>query len=152
MKHYLLDSNIWIYAMNGRHPQVRQTLESLPLDNVYLSDIVLGELAFGWENSTMPAVTKRRVEQFLMHFPRLNTDEATAKVYGQLRQTLQARGTPIGMNDFWIAAQALHHKMILVTHNTREFARVEGLKLENWVTACTSSQTQRIGPEPDHAD
>ncbi len=135
MTRYLLDSNIWIYAMNGRHPHVRQTLESLPLDKVYLSDIVLGELAFGWENSAKPAATKRKVEQFLMHFPRLDTDEATARVYGQLRQTLQSRSTPIGMNDFWIAAQALHHKMILVTHNTREFARVEGLKLENWVSA-----------------
>ena len=133
MKRYLLDSNIWIYAMNGRHPAVRKTLESLPLDKVYLSDIVLGELAFGWENSTKPAVTKRKVEQFLAHFPRLCTDEATAKVYGQLRQSLQSRGTPIGMNDFWIAAQALHHKMTLVTHNTREFARVDGLKLENWL-------------------
>jgi tRNA(fMet)-specific endonuclease VapC len=132
VKRYLLDSNIWIYAMNGRHPKARETLESLPLDKVYLSDIVLGELAFGWENSMKPAVTKRKVEQFLSHFPRLNTDEATAKVYGQLRQSLQSRGTPIGMNDFWIAAQALQHKMILVTHNTREFERVDGLKLENW--------------------
>lgn len=132
MKRYLLDTNIWIYAMNGRHPAVRETLESLPLDKVYLSDIVLGELAFGWENSTNSLVTKRKVEQFLAHFPRLNTDEATAKVYGQLRHSLQSRGTPIGMNDFWIAAQALHHKMILVTHNTREFERAEGLKLENW--------------------
>lgn len=119
--------------MNGRHPAVRDMLESLPLDSVYLSDIVLGELAFGWENSTKPVTAKRKVEQFLAHFPRLNTDEATAKVYGQIRQTLQSSGKPIGMNDFWIAAQAMAHKMILVTHNTREFERVEGLKLENWV-------------------
>lgn len=134
MKRYLLDSNIWIYAMNGRHPAVREKLESLPLSSVYLSDIVAGELAFGWENSTKPAITKRKVEQFLMHFPSLSTDAATFRIYGQLRQTLQSRGTPIGMNDFWIAAQALAHKMILVTHNTREFARVDGLKQENWVT------------------
>ena len=121
--------------MNGRHPAVREMLESLPLDKVYLSDIVLGELAFGWENSTKPALTKRKVEQFLAHFPRLNTDEATSRVYGHLRQTLQSRGTPIGMNDFWIASQAIAHKMTLVTHNTREFERVDGLKLENWTSA-----------------
>ncbi len=119
--------------MNGRHPAVRETLEALPLDKVFLSDIVLGELAYGWENSARPPATKRKVEQFLTHFPRVNTDEATAKVYGQLRQSLQSRGTPIGMNDFWIAAQALHHKMVLVTHNTREFERVDELKLEDWV-------------------
>lgn len=135
MKRYLVDSNIWIYAMNGRHPDVREKLESLPLNNVYLSDIVAGELAFGWENSDDPAATKRKMEQYISHFPRLSTDTATTKIYGQLRKTLQSRGTPIGMNDFWIAAQALAHKMILVTRNTREFERVAGLTLENWVLA-----------------
>jgi tRNA(fMet)-specific endonuclease VapC len=132
VKHYLLDSHIWIYAMNGRHPAVRKQLESLALDRVHLSDIVLGELAFGWENSVRPNETKHSVEHFLERFPRLSTDVATARCYGQLRQNLQSRGTPIDMNDFWIAAQALTHKMILVTKNTREFARIPGLKLDNW--------------------
>lgn len=135
MKRYLIDSNIWIYAMNGRHPAVRATLESLPLDKVYLSDIVMGELAYGWENSAKPAATKRRVEQFLAHFPRLSSDELSAKTYGQIRQALQSSGKTIDMNDFWIAAQAMAHKMILVTHNTHEFERVEGLKLEDWVVS-----------------
>jgi tRNA(fMet)-specific endonuclease VapC len=136
VKRYLLDSNIWIYAMNGRHPDVRQKLESLPLANVFLSDIVLGELAFGWENSAQPPITQTRVEQFLKHFPKLSSDAATARIYGQQRQRLQSRGTPIGMNDFLIAAQALAHNMILVTHNTREFARIDGIKLEDWVSPC----------------
>lgn len=136
MKRYLLDSNVWIYAMNGRHPDVREKLESLPLASVFLSDIVLGELAFGWENSAHPQVTRTRVEQFLKHFPKLSSDETTARIYGQQRQQLQSRGTPIGMNDFWIAAQALAHNMTLVTHNTREFARIDGIKLEDWVTPC----------------
>ncbi len=136
MKRYLLDSNIWIYAMNGRHPDVRERLESLPLNSVFLSDIVLGELAFGWENSANPGATKARVDEFLMHFPKLSSNEATARIYGQQRHRLQSRGTPIGMNDFWIAAQSLAHNMILVTHNVREFERIEGLKLEDWVTPC----------------
>ena len=123
--------------MNGRHPAVRERLESLELDRVVLSDIVLGELAFGWENSAKPSVTKRKVEHFLARFSRLGIDTDTALRYGQLRQLLQSRGTPIGMNDFWIAAQALNHNVILVTNNTREFARVPGLKLENWVAAPT---------------
>ena len=136
MKRYLLDSNIWIYAMNGRHPDLRERLESLPLSSVFLSDIVFGELAFGWENSAQPSATKARVEQFLVHFPKLSSNEATARLYGQHRQRLQARGTPIGMNDFWIAAQALANNLILVTHNIREFERIEGLKLEDWLTPC----------------
>lgn len=130
---YLVDSNIWIYAMTGRYSMVRRKLESLLLSDVFLSDFVFGELAFGWENSQKPAATRKAVEQFLANFPQLSTDAATAKKYGQIRQLLKAKGTPIGMNDMWIAAQASTHKMTLVTHNTREFSRVEGLKLEDWV-------------------
>ena len=135
MTRYLIDSNIWIYAMKTRHPEVREKLVTLPVNAVYLSDIVWGELAFGWENSQQPLATKQKMNQFLSHFPRVSTDATTAKIYGQLRQTLQSRGTPIGMNDFWIAAQAMAHQMVLVTHNTREFSRIEGLQLENWVAS-----------------
>ena len=134
MTAYLLDTNIWIYAMKGRHPEVRQKLEALPLDQVFLSDIVVGELAFGWENSANPSATRKIVESYLASFPTLHTDTAAAKKYGQIRQKLQAKGTPIGMNDLWIAAQAITHKMTLVTHNTREFSRVDGLKLEDWMS------------------
>lgn len=135
MKRYLIDTNTWIYAMNGRHPDVRKTLESLPMSSVLLSTIVLGELAFGWENSQRPNATRKEVETFLAPFQRLGIDDATAREYGNQRQALQAKGQPIGMNDFWIAAQALAHKLILVTRNTREFERVPGLKLENWATS-----------------
>ena len=133
MKRYLLDSNIWIYAMKGRHPEVRKTLEAQALANVHLSTVVLGELAFGWASSQKPADTRRRVQEFLARFPRLGIDDDVAQTYGGLRQTLQSQGKPIGMNDFWIAAQALTHKLVLVTNNTREFSRVPQLKIENWL-------------------
>ena len=132
MKRYLIDTNTWIYAMNGRHPDVRKSLESLPMSIVFLSTVVLGELAFGWENSQRPNATRKGVEEFLAPFQRLGIDDATAREYGKLRQSLQSKGQLIGMNDFWIAAQALTHKLILVTRNIREFERVPGLKLENW--------------------
>ena len=132
MKRYLIDTNTWIYAMNGRHPDVRKSLEFLPMSSVFLSTVVLGELAFGWENSQRPNATRKEVEEFLAPFQRLGIDDATAREYGKLRQSLQSKGQPIGMNDFWIAAQALTHKLTLVTRNTREFERVPGLKLENW--------------------
>ena len=70
----------------------------------------------------------------MQHFQALDIDNATAHAYGQLRQELQSRGTHIGMNDYWIEAQALANKMILVTHNTREFERVPGLRVEDWWT------------------
>ena len=134
MKRYLLDSNIWIYAMKGRHPLVRKTLEAQAVANVHLSTVVMGELAFGWASSKKPRETQRQVQEFLAPFPRLGVDDAVAEAYGNLRQILQSKGQPIGMNDFWIAAQALTHKLILVTNNTREFSRVPQLKLENWLS------------------
>ena len=135
MKRYLLDSNIWIYAMNGRYPQVRETLRTKPVSSVLMSAIVWGELAFGWENSARRASTKSTVEQYVQHNPVLEVDAATALTYGRIRQSLQSQGQVIGMNDFWIAAQALTHKLVLVTNNIREFERVPGLKLENWASA-----------------
>ena len=133
MKRYLIDSNIWIYAMKGRHPDVRRTLEAQAVANVHLSTVVMGELAFGWASSQKPKETRSQVQEFLARFPRLGVDDGVAEVYGNLRQSLQSQGQPIGMNDFWIAAQALTHKLILVTNNTREFSRVPQLRIENWV-------------------
>ena len=65
-------------------------------------------------------------------FPSFPFDDAAAEEYGRLRAALAARGTPIGPNDMLIAAIALAHDLTLVTHNTREFGRVEGLRLEDW--------------------
>ncbi len=133
MKRYLIDSNIWIYAMKGRHPHVRKTLEEQAVANVHLSTVVMGELAFGWASSQKPDQTRRQVQEFLARFPRLGIDDAVSETYGNLRQALQSQGQPIGMNDFWIAAQALTYKLVLVTNNTREFSRVPKLRIENWM-------------------
>jgi tRNA(fMet)-specific endonuclease VapC len=63
----------------------------------------------------------------------LTITSRVADSYGQLRAQLEAAGTPIGPNDTWIAAEALHHKLVLVTDNVREFSRVPGLPVENWL-------------------
>ncbi|WP_186421000.1 PIN domain-containing protein [Bosea sp. CS1GBMeth4] len=129
---YLLDTNILIAAMKG-HPAVRDRLETLPLNDLRLSAIVLGELEFGAEKSAHGERNRARLAALAQRLPLVGIDAATTLHYAQVRALLERQGTPIGANDTWIAAQALASKATLVTDNEREFSRVPDLPLENWL-------------------
>lgn len=130
---YLLDTNMLIAAMKG-HPAVRERLEALPLDALRLSLIVLGELEFGVEKSAFGERNRARLAALVQRLPLVGIDAGTTRLCAQVRSLLERQGTSIGANDTWIAAQALAIDAILVTDNTREFSRVPGLILENWLT------------------
>lgn len=129
---YLLDTNILIGAMKGL-PQIRQRLEKIPLAQVLLSTIVLGELEFGVEKSAHVARNRNRINELVSNIPTVGIDAEISRKYGQIRASLEKRGAPIGANDLWIAAQAVTLQAVLVTDNTREFSRVPGLITENWI-------------------
>ncbi len=129
---YLLDTNTCIRYLNGRAPNVLQHLQSLPLVEVRVCAIVKAEMYFGAMRSSDPARTLAQQRTFLDAFESLPFDDVAAEAYGRLRAELARRGTPIGPNDLMIAAIALAHDLILVTHNTAEFSRVSGLRLEDW--------------------
>ena len=129
---YLLDTNILIAALKG-HPKVRQRLEDMPLGALRLSAIVLGELEFGAEKSAQGVRNRASLEALARRLPLVGIDHDTTRRYAQVRALLERRGTPIGANDTWIAAQALAIDATLVTDNEREFSRVPGLRLENWL-------------------
>lgn len=129
---YLLDTNILIAALKGR-PSVRQKLEITPLPDLLLSSIVLGELEFGAEKSAFAERNRARLAQLVQRLPLLGVDADTARHYGRIRAQLERQGTPIAANDLWIAAQALSAGAILVTDNQREFQRIPGLALNNWL-------------------
>jgi tRNA(fMet)-specific endonuclease VapC len=74
------------------------------------------------------------IEQLQSQMAVLPLSAESARIYGELRARLQREGRTIGNNDLWIAAHALAEGCVLVTNNTREFERVEGLMLENWVS------------------
>ena len=131
---YLLDTNILIAALKG-HSGVRQRLETLPLNCLRLSAIVLGELAFGAEKSAYGERNRARLAALTQRLPLVGVDAQTVHHYAQVRALLERQGTPIGANDTWIAAQALAIKATLVTDNEREFSRVPALPLENWLAA-----------------
>src|SRR5579872_3319445 len=129
----MLDTNILIAALKGQ-PEVRQRLEAVPLSAMRLSAIVLGELEFGAEKSIQSERNRARLAALTERLPLLGIDYDTTRHYAQVRALLERQGTPIGANDTWIAAQALAIHATLVTDNEREFSRVPGLLLENWLT------------------
>ena len=93
---------------------------------------MVAELFYGAGKGVTPVAGKRQVEGFIASYISLPFDDVAARVHATVRLDLESRGLPIGDNDYLIAAIALAHNLILVTHNTREFARVPGLALEDW--------------------
>ncbi|EDN69897.1 virulence-associated protein [Beggiatoa sp. PS] len=90
------------------------------------------ELFYGAMKSHNPAKTLAKQEVFLNQFVSLPFDDKAAKIFGEIRAYLTRIGKPIGPYDLQIAAIALAHNVILVTHNTREFSRIPDLQIEDW--------------------
>jgi tRNA(fMet)-specific endonuclease VapC len=128
---YLLDTNICIYIINEQPAQVLQRLIEAGRDSLAISTVTVAELAFGVAKSTRPD-SRAKLENFLSKFPILDWDQDAAWIYGNVRKALEAKGQRIGERDLLLACQALALNATMVTNNTREFERVEGLKLENW--------------------
>jgi tRNA(fMet)-specific endonuclease VapC len=99
---------------------------------IRICSIVKGELFYGSMRSNNPVKSLQIQQEFLQQFISIPFDDAAAMVYGTIRANLAKAGTPIGPNDLQIAAIALANELTLVTHNTREFSRIQGLKLEDW--------------------
>ena len=129
---HLLDTNMVIYIQRGI-PSVLQKLLVLGRQGVALPSLVVAELAYGVEKSTHQARNRERLEQLLMEFTVLPWAHSAMWHYAHHFHALRQRGQPIGHMDLLIASQALAEDATLVTNNTREFERIKGLKLENWV-------------------
>ncbi len=132
MLKYMLDTNIVIYVIK------RRPLEILEVFNAHaglmcISSITLAELLHGVEKSSMISQNMRKVEDFVSRLEVLSYDSSAASHYGDVRADLEKKGTPIGVNDLHIAGHARSEALILVSNNAREFERVEGLRLENWI-------------------
>lgn len=128
---YLLDTNIIIFAMKNR------PVSLLPLFNqrqhmLATSSITLGELVFGAEKSANPEKNLATLDDFISRIQVLPYDEAAALHYGNIRASLERQGKRIGDNDLHISGHARSKGLIVVTNNTREFIRVDGLIVEDW--------------------
>ena len=130
---YLLDTNICIYAINGRHPRLNRHLLTVHPGDICVSSITVGELEYGAAKSHWGDRTREVMHAFLANFTVLPFTETDVILFGQLRARLAASGTPIGAYDVMIAAQGLSRKLIVVTHNTKEFTRIPNLTIEDWM-------------------
>ena len=129
---YLLDTNTCIHYINRRSANILRRMETVSPDDIVVCSVTRAELIFGAAKSNNPEKTRTAQHEFLEPLATLPFDDAAAEHYGRIRALLEAAGTPIGPNDLLIASIALTHDLILVTHNTREFSRVSGLKIEDW--------------------
>ena len=129
---YLLDTNVCVCYLRNSNEKLVSRLLITPTSDVGLSSVVLGELWFGVYRSSKQADGERILADFTGRFTPVAFDEVAASIYGKLRRDLESLGTKIGPYDLQIAATALANDLILVTHNTKEFQRVAGLRLEDW--------------------
>ncbi|MCI5149309.1 MAG: tRNA(fMet)-specific endonuclease VapC [Candidatus Electrothrix sp. MAN1_4] len=134
MLKYMLDTNIVIYVIKRRPIEVLETFNR-HANQMCISSITFAELIHGAEKSARPEHNLRQVEDFISRLEVLDYGRRVASHYGDIRADLERKGTPIGVNDLHIAGHARSEGISLVTNNLREFERVEGLRLVNWVKA-----------------
>ncbi|WP_346291250.1 type II toxin-antitoxin system tRNA(fMet)-specific endonuclease VapC [Sphaerothrix gracilis] len=132
---YLLDTNVCVVYLNGRSSLVRDRLLATPTEEIAVCSVVKAELFYGAFRSNNPKRTLERQQAFLSCFVSLSFQDEAALLAGEIRAKLASAGTPIGFYDLQIAAIAVVNNLTLVTHNTREFERVDGLQLEDWEAA-----------------
>ena len=131
---YLLDTNICIYIIKHQPEIVRQHFKKhLPNRNILISVITLGELRFGAEKSQHKEKALKVIDELTSMIQVVELDETVAEHYAQIRHDLSAKGKIIGSNDLWLAAHARANDWVMVTNNEKEFVRVDGLRVENWV-------------------
>jgi len=129
---YLLDTNICIRYLNRRSENIISHLNQTKEIDIVVCSIVRAELYLGAMKSQTPQQTMQKQLTFMERFSSLPFDDHTALVYARLRAILEKNGTPIASNDMMIASIAIYYDLILVTNNTREFSRIDGLRIEDW--------------------
>lgn len=129
---YLLDTNTCVEFLNGRSRRVIEAFQRWKPEDIAVCSIVKAELHYGALRSKNPQDALAKIGEFLVPYRSLLFDDQCAEAYGRIRARLAQSGSMIGPNDLLIAAIAMVHGAILVTHNVREFSRVEGLAYEDW--------------------
>ena len=128
---YLLDSNICIHFFRGKF-NILDKLNEVGIENCAISEITLAELVFGAEKSSDPAKNHELIEKFISQltiFPIFDS----IQIYAKEKARLQSEGSIISDFDLFIGCTSLANDLIMVTENIKEFERLQGIKIENWV-------------------
>jgi tRNA(fMet)-specific endonuclease VapC len=129
---YLPDTNACIKYINRKNSPILHKFTTIPRQDIVLCDIIKFELYYGAYKSTHKEKNLAILDEFFSEFVCLHFDDQAIIKAAQVRAQLAIKGTPIGPYDLQIAAIALVNDLTLVTHNTREFIRIEGLAIEDW--------------------
>jgi tRNA(fMet)-specific endonuclease VapC len=132
MLKFMLDTNIVIYVIKRRPIEILEIFNR-HVGQMCISSITLAELIHGVEKSTRPEHNLRQVEDFVSRLDVLKYEIKAASHYGEIRANLESKGTVIGVNDIHIAGHARSEGLTLITNNTKEFNRVEALRIDNWL-------------------
>lgn len=129
---FLPDTNACISLLRQRDERLIARWKSVKVSDIVLCSIVTYELRYGAERSSNPAREHSKLDSFLSPFASLPFDDECARRCAEVRAELERSGKVIGPHDLQISAVALQHGLTLVTHNTQEFGRISGLKLDDW--------------------
>ncbi len=127
---YLLDTNTIIYFLNGKF-SIRDKIKEAGLNNCAVSEISVAELFYGAEKSNFPDKNKKTINDFIEEITIVPMFDAI-QIYGKEKARLSKAGKLISDLDLLIGSTAIANDMIMVTKNTSEFARLEGIKIEDW--------------------
>ncbi|OGG51179.1 MAG: hypothetical protein A3F84_27090 [Candidatus Handelsmanbacteria bacterium RIFCSPLOWO2_12_FULL_64_10] len=130
---YLLDTDVFSLMIKGQDEAINARMQTLAKGDAVLSVITTGEYFYGVAHAPVSALREKRAQRLIDFFGVRSLGAEVGVSYGTIRANLRAKGTPIGPNDLWLAAQASAHGLVMVTRNTREFKRVKGLKVEDWL-------------------
>jgi len=129
---FMLDTNTCIYIIKQKPPKALMHFSAHSAGDIGISSITLAELQYGIAKSRHIQKNRQALEEFTLPLEIADFDGEAAEMYGTLRAALETAGKPIGSMDMLIGAHALSLGIILVTNNTREFARIKGLKVADW--------------------
>jgi tRNA(fMet)-specific endonuclease VapC len=129
---YSLDTNTCIFHLNKSASAVTERLKMLSPDEILIPSMVVAELLYGAEKGTKRQANFENIALFLSPYKIISFDQKAASIYAYIRADIERKGQIIGSNDIVIAATTLAHNAILVTNNTKEFSRIDGLKIEDW--------------------
>jgi tRNA(fMet)-specific endonuclease VapC len=129
----MLDTNICIAIIKQKPAGILQKFSAYQVGDICISSVTLAELRYGVAKSQYQEKNQAALDEFILPLEVARFDEAAALVYGALRASLEKQGTPIGALDTMIGAHALSLNLTLVTNNTKEFNRIVGLKVIDWI-------------------
>ena len=131
---YMLDTNICIYIIKKKPEKILQTFNSLNIGDVCISSITFAEMQYGIFKSQHREKNKIALINFLAPIEIMPFSDKSAVCYGEIRADLEIRGQIIGAYDLLIAAHALSENLTLITNNVKEFSKIKGLNVLNWLT------------------